>query len=446
MNNTKKSILKWLRNGLMVAVLAFAIAYFSASQKQERYLSNESAFAFKNLNTQHGMVVTEDLFNDEEQSNLLAGLLHADIMMSTEKIGNQGLIVSFDKNEGEALLLQPTALLDENELKDIALYYENAVPEAHFEVDQNLLTSSDFDLIQSVQVQVSILDNLTPEQKEIREKMISGDYNEEPAKIDEAEVTDKNEQAVQLASTSSEIPEITQKEVHVAVIDSGLQINHPQFNNNTVTVNPGANVIKGTSDVTDDIGHGTHVAGVIAAGAPDAVIQPYKIVDKNGGRLSNVLTAVNLAIEDDVDVINMSFGVMDSSYAFSNMIQKAESAGIIVVAAAGNFGANTGFYPASYDDTIAVGGVYANGEKMKTSNYGDWVDVAAVGYHIKSSIPENSYGYKDGTSQSAAFVSARVANLLKNYPKLSTEEILIILQSDGIISGGEFNGLPLIGN
>lgn len=446
MNSTNKFIVKWLRNGLIIAVLAFAIAHLTNLSKNERYLSTESAFAFKNLNTQHGMAVTEDLFNDDDKSNLLADLLHADIMMSNEEINNQGLIVSFDKNEGGALLLQPTAPLNEGELKNIALDYEAAIPEAHFEVDQNLSTSSFSDLSQSVQVQVSILDNLTPEQKEIREKMISGAYNEDPVKVEEIESTDKNEQTIELASTTLETPEITQKEVQVAVIDSGIQIDHPQFNNSTITVNPKANVITATSNVTDDVGHGTHVAGIIAAGAPDAVIQPYKIVDKNGGRLSNVLTAINLAIEDEVDVINMSFGVMDSSYALENMIQKAESAGIIVVAAAGNFGTNTGFYPASYDDTIAVGGVYASGEKMRTSNYGDWVDIAAVGYHIKSSIPEDSYGYKDGTSQSAAFVSARVANLLKNYPKLTTDEILIVLQGEGVISGGEFNGLPLIAN
>jgi len=382
-------------------ILTALVATATALQNP-KYLSNESALALKELNNLYNMVITEDLLNDKDSSRLLTSLLRADVMQSpvtAEKSPYQGLIVSFNEQDDGMLLVQPKQKVSEEALGKIALRYQSAIPEASFELDQNLAISGE-----------------------------EAETSENPLIL---EIKDPDEEE----STVS---------VTVAVIDSGLQIDHPHFENTVISINPAANLLTGKDDVVDDVGHGTHVAGIIAKNAPEATLYPYKIVDKNGGRLSSVIKAVNLAIEDEVEVINMSFGVMDSSYALENMVEKAEEEGIIVVAAAGNFGDSTGFYPAAYKETLAVGGVYENGRKMRTSNYGDWVDVAAEGYRINSSIPQDSYDYKDGTSQSAAFVSAVIANLIMEYPTKTPEELFEILNTNSKVRSGEFYGLPLI--
>ncbi len=382
-------------------ILTALVATATALQNP-KYLSNESALALKELNNLYNMVITEDLLNDKDSSRLLTSLLRADVMQSpvtAEKSPYQGLIVSFNEQDDGMLLVQPKQKVSEEALGKIALRYQSAIPEASFELDQNLAISGE-----------------------------EAETSENPLIL---EIKDPDEEE----STVS---------VTVAVIDSGLQIDHPHFENTVISINPAANLLTGKDDVVDDVGHGTHVAGIIAKNAPEATLYPYKIVDKNGGRLSSVIKAVNLAIEDEVEVINMSFGVMDSSYALENMVEKAEEEGIIVVAAAGNFGDSTGFYPAAYKETLAVGGVYENGRKMRTSNYGDWVDVAAEGYRINSSIPQDSYDYKDGTSQSAAFVSAVIANLIMEYPTKTPEELFEVLNTNSKVRSGEFYGLPLI--
>ncbi|MBT5017010.1 S8 family serine peptidase [Candidatus Peregrinibacteria bacterium] len=393
---------KWLSYGILMVVLTIAVAGMT-TVKNNKYLSNESALALKDLNSEYDMVITEDLLNDHSSSRLMASLLQANILTSSEEAPvNQGLIVTFKENENGILLVQPTENLSEDELKKIADNYEEIIPEANFEVDQNIIGANSLENY----VSVSIIEN--PVLREQMEK------------------------------------EIEKNSIEVAVIDSGIQKNHKQFEDVNVSVNLQANLLYGGEDVADDVGHGTHVAGIIAENAPEAVIKPYKIVDQNGGRLSHVIKAVNLAIEDEVEVINMSFGVMENSYALENIIKRAEEEGIIVVAAAGNFGSDQDFFPAVYDGTIAVGGVYDNGRKMRSSNYGDWVDVAAYGYRVNSSVPNDRYGYKDGTSQSTAFVSAEIAQLMIENPKLNSEEIMELLQGNKKVRSGEFVGLPII--
>ena len=130
---------------------------------------------------------------------------------------------------------------------------------------------------------------------------------------------------------------------------------------------------------------------------------------------------------DDVDVINTSFGLFSPSASLEKLVEEAYDERIIIVSAAGNDDSSSGFYPATYDHTIAVASLYPNGKKMDKSNYGDWVDIAALGYRVRSSIPDDSYGYKSGTSQSTAFISAEVARILASYglgKSLDFEDVL----------------------
>jgi hypothetical protein len=395
---SKQFALKWLRNGLVIVLLGAAVTFF-AVPKEERYLSNESAFALKDLNTQYAMVVTEDLLNESNNSTLLADLLHADIMQAPEEVDNPGIIMSMKDESDGMLLIQPKRQLSDNQLQEVADEYGKLIDEAHFEVDQDLEIAG-----RGWETFAGNLGTLLTGAEEADEYVT----------------------------------------VKVAVIDSGLQFDHEQFEGVNVEVSQGANLIDESSSVTDEIGHGTHVAGIIAENAPGITIKPYKIVDLNGGRLSSVIKAVDLATQDEVDVINMSLGVMDNSYALKNVVSQAKEEGVIVVAAAGNFGSDTGFYPASYDEALAVGGVYSSGRKMRSSNYGDWVDLTAPGYRVHSSIPYDRYGYKDGTSQSAAVVSAEIANLLKENPNRTEEDILEILNTGDTVNTGDFRGLPFV--
>jgi subtilisin family serine protease len=231
--------------------------------------------------------------------------------------------------------------------------------------------------------------------------------------------------------------------VKVAVIDSGMDETHEIFAGTTVQT--GWNTVDDDESMYDDVGHGTHIAGIIATYAPGVEIVPYKIVGAKGGKLSNVLEAYSKALEDDVDLINSSFGVPSPSYALEALVSKAYAQGVLVVAAAGNNGADTGFYPGHYAQTIAVASTDMTGHQLPSSNYGVWVDVAAYGYHVRSALPHNKYGYKSGTSQATAIVSAAVARLLMENSDLTFQEVLDALELGAEqVPDGTLAGTPIV--
>lgn len=241
--------------------------------------------------------------------------------------------------------------------------------------------------------------------------------------------------------------DLATEEVTVAVIDSGLDGEHEIFTGTTVKT--GWNTLDDDIDAYDDVGHGTHIAGIIASKAPGVSIIPYKIVNKNGGKLSNVLEAFSLALEEDVDVINTSFGLAQESYALGLLVDEAYEQGVIIISAAGNNAKDDGFYPAQNEHTIAVASVDSDGNKLPKSNYGNWIDVAAFGYHVRSSLPDGEYGYLSGTSQSTAVVSAAVVRLLQSAHtggEWTYSSILSALKagSEKSISTGELAGTAII--
>lgn len=388
---------------LIVTVLALVLGVMESSREPE-YFSANSLDSMRELNFKHQMVV-DDLLSSEK-TPLVSELLQADAFVDTTPDESaQGLVVTLTTEEGEGLLLlQPVEPLSTMELQTVAEEYKMAIPEfKEVEIDQELDLSSPF---------------------------YDWNFPFDPV------TTEPEPNEVSLAEET----------VQVAVIDSGVDITHPIFD--SVVISKGWNTLEDNTNMYDDVGHGTHVAGIIASDAPGVEIIPYKIVDAKGGKLSNVLEAFSKALEDEVEVINTSFGLSSPSYALETMVEKAYKQGVIIVSAAGNNSKADGFYPAEYEHTIAVASVDSSGAKLPKSNYGDWVDVASYGYHIRSSLPNGLYGYKTGTSQAAPVVTAAVARMLMadEEDTLDFESIMEALKAEAgkQIADGELAGTAIV--
>ncbi|MEU3859886.1 type VII secretion-associated serine protease mycosin [Streptomyces sp. NPDC028722] len=226
----------------------------------------------------------------------------------------------------------------------------------------------------------------------------------------------------------------------VAVIDTGVDTANPQLTH-AVDASLGANLLppkdkkgqpidrgnaKGT---TDTVGHGTRVAGIIAARpmkgtgfvglAPEATIIPIKQNDAEGdGTAATLATAIRHAIKEKADVINISQDTADAAVPDEDLhraVNEALAAGIVVVASAGNGGLggdSKKTYPASYDGVLAVAASDRNNERAAFSQSGDFVGVAAPGVDMISTVPKGGHCTDNGTSFSAPYV-AGVAALIK---------------------------------
>jgi thermitase len=193
--------------------------------------------------------------------------------------------------------------------------------------------------------------------------------------------------------------------VTVAVLDTGIDGEHPDLADKIV-----AEVNLSNSPTSDDLyGHGTHIAGIIAAIAPECQLMNVKVCDDLGRcEASVVARGIIWAVNHGAKVINVSL-YLESSPDLEEAINYAWSQGAVIVAAAGNEGNSIPVYPAYYNDCLAVAATNANDSLALLSNHGDWVDVAAPGFDIYSTLPEDQYGYKSGTSLAAAHVSGAAA-------------------------------------
>lgn len=194
--------------------------------------------------------------------------------------------------------------------------------------------------------------------------------------------------------------------IRIAIVDTGVQTNHPDLVNKLL---PGYNFVNGNSNVTDVNGHGTHVAGIAAAStnnnlgiagiAPAARILPVKALADNGsGTSTSIANGIVYAANQGAQVINISLGTTQDSVTMRNAIDYAINRGSVVVAAAGNNGANLLTYPAVYQNVLSVASTDENDLRSSFSNYGTWVDVAAPGSNILSTYPNSYYSYLSGTS------------------------------------------------
>ncbi|MGL4453638.1 MAG: S8 family peptidase [Sarcina sp.] len=222
--------------------------------------------------------------------------------------------------------------------------------------------------------------------------------------------------------------------IKIAIIDTGCDINHRDIKDRIVDAQNFTTENKfNKMDVTDNDGHGTHVAGIIAASgnnggiigvAPKAELLILKALTANGGAYSWIINAINYAISKKVDIINMSLGGKFDSQQLHYAIKRAVANNILVVVAAGNDGDGNGEtteinYPAAYNESISVGSIkYDNGEsRFSASN--DEVDLVAPGQGVNgrgiiSLAPNNKYVELIGTSMAAPHVTGALA-LIKNW-------------------------------
>ena len=277
--------------------------------------------------------------------------------------------------------------------------------------------------------------------------------------------------------------------VIVAVIDTGIDVDHPALKDvlwtNTKEANGkvgvdndgdgyindihGWDFARNSGKLVDKHGHGTHIAGIIAASekregglkgvCPGVRIMALRYYDENASgsdNLRNTIKAIEYAVAHGANIINYSGGGAERSNAEFQALKMAEARGILVVAAAGNERSNVeelgkAYFPASYElnNILAVTALDPSGNLLSSSNYGPHkVHVAAPGQSILSSTPNGGYGYMSGTSQATAFVSGVAAMLLSENSSLTVRQLKSFIEGSVMkspkllsktISGGRVN-------
>lgn len=235
------------------------------------------------------------------------------------------------------------------------------------------------------------------------------------------------------------------EDIVIAIVDTGVDMSHEDLWEKIV---PGRNVIAGAADPddpSDDHGHGTFVAGVAAAMTDNfygvagvswgARVMPVKVITSSGeGTEADAAAGIIWAADHGADIINMSFGGYEDPQNIEKLaVEYAWSKGCVLVAASGNDDSNAAFYPASYEQVIAVG---ASNESMQRcteadwfvggSNYGSYLDVMAPGNNIMSTAWDGlfgSYDMESGTSAAAPFVSGVAALVLSQFPTWTNAQV-----------------------
>ncbi len=240
---------------------------------------------------------------------------------------------------------------------------------------------------------------------------------------------------------------ITTHETVVAVVDTGVDPNHPIFNGKVIPtkINTSSSGIR--NDSMDDYGHGTQVAGIIAdCSHSDIYIKPYKVLNFRGeGTVITVAAGINCAINDGVDVINVSIGFEEDSEVLRAAIHNAEEKGIVVVSASGNDGSETLYYPASYSSVMKITAVNNQNVLANFSTHGNGVDFAAPGVGIITSTLNGKYVEVKGTSFAAPFAASAAAAILSVHPSASPEDVEEILKINAA-QVGEYQSVEKFGN
>lgn len=250
--------------------------------------------------------------------------------------------------------------------------------------------------------------------------------------------------------------------VKIAVLDTGVNLNHRELAGKLVDAADFVNIrgldtTEFIGDLTDndeipedEVGHGTHVSGIIAARGiemdegvcPNCRIMPVRVLAtmKNGrkvmgaGIIDNINTGIKWAVDNGADIINMSLGIKHAGGGLphEDVIKYALSKNVTIVAASGNDGSPEKYYPGALPGVIAVGAVDNSGNVTDFSSYGADITVVAPGLNIYSSFSNNTYSFASGTSQASPFVCGSIG-LMKSYAKqkgknLSNDTIKYILK------------------
>jgi thermitase len=213
--------------------------------------------------------------------------------------------------------------------------------------------------------------------------------------------------------------------VKVAVIDTGIDLNHPAFNNALVSAGDMYDYVDGDAvpqeqgvDGQNGYGHGTSVSGIVLQVAPEAKVMPLRALDADGyGDITAVASAIDFAVAHGAKVINLSLGALEHSPSLSTSIGYATSQGVMVVSSSGNTGDTSMTYPAMESNSadtsgnlsLSVGSVDANDHKSGFSTYGANLEVLAPGEYVYGPVPNNRRGAWSGTSMAAPMVSGGLA-------------------------------------
>ena len=279
------------------------------------------------------------------------------------------------------------------------------------------------------------------------------------------QIVDVTEEVVGQGLAELGIPHLwlhaTGKNVKVAIFDSGIDAHHEDLEG----------AVKGSVNFTPDpdadvFGHGTHCAGIVGARrngrgisgvAPDCDLYAVKVVDDQGGsEYAWIVQGFQWAIANGIDVVSCSIAGRAYDERLAGVVEAAYGRGIVIVAAAGNFGFRVGEdstgYPARFPETIGVGALDDDDARATFSSAGEGVNIMAPGTNILSSLPGNRYGVTRGTSTAAPFVAGVVAlmihklrrDLVRVSPALIKELIYLNARDVGLPGVDKFTGMGII--
>lgn len=224
--------------------------------------------------------------------------------------------------------------------------------------------------------------------------------------------------------------------VIIAVLDTGIDLHHEDLADKLIT---GYNAFDGSTNVQDEHGHGTHVAGIAAAVTNNLTgiagvswynpILPVKVLNKDGtGSLFEVADGIKWATDHGARVINLSLGDAIASEILYDAIRYAHERDVVLIAAAGNDNVADPMYPAAYPEVLAVAAVDQGQNKASFSNYGPHIDVTAPGENIPSTFPGNNYVFMSGTSMAAPHVAGLAGLIRALNPELSNQEVVDLIK------------------
>jgi type VII secretion-associated serine protease mycosin len=242
----------------------------------------------------------------------------------------------------------------------------------------------------------------------------------------------------------------TGTDIIIAIVDTGVDLNHPDLNDKIVA---GYDFVNNDDTAQDDHGHGTHVAGIAAAETDNATgvagvswgakIMPVKVLDASGsGSYSDVAEGVLYACDHGAQIINLSLGGDYNSATLRSAVQTAHADGCLIVAAAGNGYGNGVDYPARYEVVMAVAATTSSDKRASFSDYGPEVDVAAPGVSICSTFLDDTYNcYYGGTSMATPHVAGLAALVWSANSCLTNDQVRDLIEStaDDLGSAGKDN-------
>lgn len=230
----------------------------------------------------------------------------------------------------------------------------------------------------------------------------------------------------------------------LAILDTGIDLTNPEFAGRIL---PGYNFIAGNTNVQDDHGHGTHVAGIAAASGNNGVgiagmawttsIMSVKVLSSSGGGyVSDLISGLDWAREHGAKVINVSLGTSQPSQLLEEAVKRAVDAGILVVASAGNTGSgtNAASYPAAYAGVIAVGATDSSDKRASYSTTGSYVSISAPGSAIYSTYP-SGFATMSGTSMASPHVAGMASLIWSQNVALKASDVWEVIRQTAVDLG-----------